>query len=111
LADVFLATFGGYPSEDDIGKDYGAFFRRFLDADETVIPVEAPVIPTARKELTPSILTTLDLLPVDHARAADPGFYYGQIGDFTDLINFWNLRASRIDLLFYDSAYRERLGG
>jgi hypothetical protein len=38
-----------------------------------------------------------------------PGFCYGDCQDFTDLVTFWNLRASGIEVQFYDPAYRVRL--
>lgn len=40
---------------------------------------------------------------------SEPGFYYGNALDFTDLVNFWNLRACDIDLFFYDPNHIERL--
>ena len=33
----------------------------------------------------------------------------GNAQDFTDLVNFWNLRASNISLCFYDADHAERL--
>ena len=43
LADVFLATFGGYPAKVDSGIDYEAFFKDSLAAQEI--------------EMTPDILS------------------------------------------------------
>ena len=40
---------------------------------------------------------------------ANPGLYHGGCGDFTDLVNFWNIRASGIDVLFFDPAFGARL--
>ena len=50
------------------------------------------------RRLTPNILTTVDLKsvgPISHW--GQPGFYRGDPQDFTDLVNFWNLRACDID--------------
>ena len=48
--------------------------------------------------VTPSELTKFDLYPdlIFAGGRDDPGLYYGDSRDFTDLVNFWNLRASRI---------------
>lgn len=43
LGDAFVATFGAYPTKDEIGKDYAAFFVRYLAAAETELAMEAPV--------------------------------------------------------------------
>lgn len=110
LTDVFLTTFGAYPAKDDIGKDYDVFFQKYLAAGEIEIGNNAALPTTAFKEFTPSALTTFDLRPVDYEWGRDwSGLYYGGSGDFTDLVNFWNLRASGIEVLFYDPAFRTRL--
>jgi hypothetical protein len=111
LADVFLATFGAYPAESEIGKDYDKFFTKFLAAQEIQLENGAVMPATAFKELTPSVLTTIDLDPVDYDWGWDePGLYHGESGNFTDLVNFWNLRASGIELFFYDPNAKARLG-
>ncbi len=113
LADVALATFGAYPSEAEIGiegLDYEAFFKRNLAADEVNIELNGSFPPAAYRELTPNVLTTLDLRR-DHFSSwgrNDPGFYYGDSRNFEDLVNFWNLRSSGIAVLFYDPAYHAR---
>lgn len=110
LADVFLAAFGAYPAKEEIGKDYDAFFRKHLAAREIEIGNNGALPTTAFNEFTPSVLTTFDLRPLSYEWGRDqPGLYYGGSGDFTDLVNFWNLRASGIEVLFYDPAFRARL--
>lgn len=110
LADVFLMTFGAYPAKDEIGKDYNAFFRKYLAAREIEVGNNTALPATAPKEFTPSALTTFDLRPVNYEWGHhQPGLYYGGSGDFTDLVNFWNLRASGIEVLFYDPALCTRL--
>src|SRR2546425_573431 len=109
LADVFLATFGAYPAKDDVGVDYDAFFRKYLAAREIKLENSTPLPSTTFKEFTPAVLTTFDLRPVDFDRGRDePGIYYGRSGNFGDLVGFWNLRASGIEVFFYDPAYRAR---
>ncbi len=111
LGDVFLATFGAYPPENEIGKDYGKFFLKFLSSQEIQLAIDAAIPATAFKNLTPSTLTTIDLDPVDYEWGWDePGLYHGDSGNFTDIANFWNLRASGIELFFYDPKAKARLG-
>jgi hypothetical protein len=110
LADVLLATFGAYPPKEEIGIDYHAFFHKYLAAQVVTIPGNGPTPQAAYKEVTPSLLTAFELRRDLFARGReDPGLYYGDSRDFRDLINFWNLRASGIDVLFYDPACRDRL--
>jgi AIG2-like family len=111
LADVFLATFGAYPSKSEIGKDYDKFFMKFLASKEIPLTNGAAVPATAFKNLTPSVLTTIDLGPVGYDFGWDePGLYHGDGGSFNDITNFWNLRASGIQLYFYDPSAKARLG-
>ena len=111
LADVFLATFGAYPSENEIGKDYDKFFMTFLASKEISIANGEAVPAIAFKNLTPSELTAVDLGRVDYDFGWDePGLYHGDGGSFTDITNFWNLRASGIELFFYDPNQKARLG-
>jgi hypothetical protein len=111
LADIFLATFGGYPTKEEVGKDYDGFFVKYLAATETNVSNEFPLPEQAFRELTPSILTGVDLTPDFRARRHDEraGIYYGDCTDFTDLVNYWNLRASGREALFYDPTFRQRL--
>jgi hypothetical protein len=111
LSDVFLATFGGYPTHGEIGKDYEGLFQEYLFARDIEIANGAVVLPTAFMEHSPSALTEFDPQPIGYAsERAWPGLYYGQSRNFADLVNFWNLRASGIEVLFYDPSFRSRLG-
>jgi|SRR5271157_697183 len=110
LADVLLATYGAYPAKDDIGIDYEVLFQKYLVAHEVNVTEDGALPQGAYKEITPWALTQFDLDP-DHVAWGrdDPGLYYGDSRDFTDLVNFWNLRASRIQVLFYDPECHVRL--
>jgi hypothetical protein len=75
-----------------------------------LIPKEDVVAPRSVAFITPSELTAIDLRASNVPRGwANPGLYYGGCGDFTDLVNFWNIRASGIDVLFFDPALGARL--
>jgi hypothetical protein len=110
LADVFLATFGAYPGKDEIGLEYGGLFRGMLGNQEVEIGKDSVVWPDLAAAFTPSTLTAVELHSYRQSWGwYDPGLYHGECGDFTDLVNFWNLRACGIDLQFYDPALRPRL--
>ena len=45
------------------------------------------------------IITTRELKRDGHTRRAS-GIYYGSSSDFTDIVNFWNLRAEDTESIF-----------
>jgi hypothetical protein len=110
LDNVFLATFGGFPTKEEIGLDYRTLLEKYLAGRRVVLEAGQPLPSDAYKSLTPSALTAYDLLRSRLSGWDNPGFYVGNAQDFTDLVNFWNLRASDIDLLFYDPTHAKRLG-
>jgi hypothetical protein len=108
LGHVLLATFGAYPPGEEIGKDYSDFFVTNLRGKRVAIG-EADALPAdSYKMFTPSALSTFDLDSSGFSGRGNPGFYVGHAGSFEDLINFWNLRAANIELLFYDPAHASR---
>lgn len=109
LGDVFLATFGLYPSTDETGRDYSRLVHRYLSGQRIHIPLDQPLNPDVYKLLTPASLTEYRLARYRSLRSDYPGLYVGSASDFTDIVNFWNLRAADIDLIFFDPANGERL--
>lgn len=110
LGDVLLASFGGYPSIEEIGIDYTAFFIKYLNGKKTTINVNAPVDSLAYNQLSPRIVSAHDLLSYGWHQSGDNlGFYIGSCSSFTDIVNYWNLKASGISLAFHDPAYSDRL--
>ena len=108
LRDVLAASYGEYPSTETVGKDYLTLFRR-LKPVEFRLDIN-PVPSDAAEMLSPLAVTTLELLPTRLSWGhEEPGFYIGSASDLTDLINFWNLRAANIDLVFYDADFATRL--
>jgi hypothetical protein len=109
LRDVLTASYGAYPAKETIGKDYLTLFRR-LKPTEVHLAATDPVPTDVADMLSPVALTTLELSPTRLSWGhEEPGFYVGSTSDLTDLINFWNLRAANIDLVFYDPAFETRL--
>jgi len=109
LSHILLATFGSYPNRDEIGKDYSGFFVDNLRGQRVEIGKADNLPPDAYGKLTPSALTAFGLDWSGFSPRGDAGFYIGDAGSFDDLINFWNLRAANLDLLFYDLAHKGRL--
>ena len=110
LKDVFLAQFGEYPPSEEIHFDYGAMMERNLKGTRVALPIDGPVPADAYKKLTPSALSRFDLWPDRDPNWDFPGLYVGEVNDFADVVNFWNLRAPNVQVLFFDPAHEARLG-
>ncbi|MGH9665294.1 MAG: hypothetical protein ACRD9L_12800, partial [Bryobacteraceae bacterium] len=108
---ALLATCGFYPPEEETGRDYSRLFQKAFAVTPTVLAQTDPLPADLFRKLTPNYLTTVELETslFHHSGREDFGFYYGDSQNFTELLNFWNLRACDIDLLFYDPAQAERL--
>lgn len=109
LADIFLAYFGFYPDKETTGIDYARLVREYADASYGAIRPGESVSGDVFMSQTPLGITAIDLqrdrLPDTYNR----GLYVGSANDFDDIVNFWNLRAADIDLIFYDPAHKNRL--
>lgn len=108
LRDVFLAQFGSYPSPEESGLDYFDFAKRALGAMELQIPLDGALPADAFEKLTPSGMTNTEL--VSDTSKSDDGFYVGDAKSFHDVVNFWNLRAADLNLVFFDPGHATRLG-
>jgi hypothetical protein len=111
LADVFLATFGGFPPREDTGMDYRGLIEKYLAAEKIALTGGGALPPDSFKKATPNWICSL-YLECHHSVInswGTQGFYVGSTTDFHDLVNYWNLRATDTDLLFYDPAFSDRL--
>jgi hypothetical protein len=107
LADVLLAQFGSYPSPTEIGIDCANFVLKLLAGKTTALPLNAPLPADAFRAITPSAITRLEL--EGHNKFGHrSGFYIGDASKFEDIVNFWNLRAANLGVLFFDPAYEVR---
>ena len=109
LSDVLLATVGAYPAPSTDVPDYERLFTRELKADSVTLRLDEPLPANINMRLTPSRLSAEELSLEGGHRIGDPGVYVGSADSFTDLLNFWNLRAGGIELVFFDSRHRDRL--
>lgn len=109
LADILLTTVGAFPSEEDVGRDYGATIES-RPGNERVEMDSGDAIPLLSVDrFTPSRLTTFNLRPRGRLLSSNLGLYVGNVGDFDDLLNYWNLRAAGLSLLFFDFTHTARL--
>lgn len=109
LADVLLCTFGAYPTRDEVGIDYEQFYiestRPAIYVSNSAEPFPAYLL----DQTMPSDICALDM-QWDRSPARTPlGLYAGKAQEFQDLINYWNLRAAGLDVLFLDPDHSERL--
>lgn len=109
LRDVFAAQFGEYPNDDEFHVDYASWVLKTLKGTKVDISESEPVVADAYEALTPSALSGIDLLRGGDPNWAYPGIYVGDATDFADIVNFWNLRAATVEIIFLDPKYEVRL--
>ncbi len=105
LANIFLATFGTYPSKDQLKIDYRRIFSK-LNYESITIRPDDVLRSDSWNLLTPCDVSSYNLY--SHERPL-PGIYYGSAADFEDVMNFWNLRAQDAEVVFYDPEHETRL--
>lgn len=109
LADIMLTTFGAYPITKEIGFDYEDLVRRIVSPSEERINPDQRIPADLLDRRTPSDLTGVDLNWDRSPHQTTIGFYVGSANDFADVVNYWNLRASDLAVIFLDPAHLDRL--
>lgn len=109
LKDVLLATFGDYPDAGEIHRDYDGFIQLNLLPFCYTARKDQPIPASLLSKETPSSITDHNLIWDRVPGGATIGFYVGSARSFDDLVNFWNLRASGVRVLFLDPDHAERL--
>lgn len=109
LADAFLAQFGAYPEVEDCGIDYYEMLSQVTVAIDVQLAQDRPIPDEFLRCHTVSELARFGI-ETHHERGGwcAPGFYVGSASNIDDLVNFWNLRAAGVDLLFHDPAHKHR---
>lgn len=110
LRDVFLAQFGAYPTPEEVHFDYRAMVEKNLRAEKIILWADGPVPGEPYKLLTPSGLSRFGLRRDRSPNWDHAGLYVGDAGDFADIVNFWNLRAASLRVIFFDPKHESRLG-
>lgn len=110
LSDVLAATHGVYPPESVVSFDYRKLLRDDLGASFTILQEVFP-FPFHTGELrTPNSLTAVGLQrDIPSGYWDRRGFFLGSASSFPDLVNYWNLRATGLELFFYDPDHALRL--
>src|SRR3989338_5756513 len=109
LSRIFLVTMGAYPPQEETGHKYESMFEKYLTPVKLTLNKQNPVPNDLHERFFPNALTEILLHRDCNPHWEGEGFYYGDANDFEDMVNFWNLRASDIDLFFYDPNYAKRL--
>jgi hypothetical protein len=97
-ANVLNLMFGGYPKEK-LSYQYEKNFKKALRAQEVKIDGRKPIPALLARRTTPIGLTEQDIKSYAGGRR-NTGFYVGDPGNFSDLVNFWNIRAADAYLTF-----------
>lgn len=109
LNNVLTLQFGTYPDMNEFKSDYAKAFINGLKAKELEIKTESEIDIDISKNWTPLDLTKVELKGYGGGLRTDSsGLYLGKAKDFTDLVNFWNIRASGIDVIFVSIDHIER---
>lgn len=102
LKTLFALQFGRYPDEYDLEVDFEGAFRKKLRARELTLAPKDKVKRQLARSIFPIQLTGLDLQGYGGGYSHDgSGLYIGDETDFTDLLTFWNLRASGYAAIFF----------
>jgi hypothetical protein len=110
LARSFEATFGAYPPTIDTGTDYQQLAIQYTNGKETNIARTGVIERAAVQAISPNSLTWVELRPELLAERYEYefGFFIGDAGSFSHLVDFWNIRAAGIDLFFLDLRFLAR---
>ncbi len=110
LSKIWSAMFGKIPSKEITGVDYTNLIEECLAVEYFTVGTKdtCPFNPTngiALRELGCVYIQNHYSVKIDRCHH---GFYLGDSGDFSDLVNYWNLRAAGAQILFIDECYTDR---
>lgn len=111
LADVFLCSYGAFPSSAETGIDYRGLAQAQLLGVRNVIQKGAEIQPQhpARETIASLNRYLVETHYMVRNHWDHPGFYIGEADNFSDLVNFWNLRAAAVPVQFFDPRHHDRL--
>jgi hypothetical protein len=108
LSYAFLALFGRFPSSGELAGVYEAELRNELGAADVHIERDSPVPPDLAEESTVATLAQWELW-ADAKVFQRPSVFVGRSDRFSDLVNYWNLRAAQVTDIFVDADHVSRL--
>ena len=99
LANLFAIVFGKFPNGLNLKYNYRNAFLKGLKSKRVILNSNGSINGKLSQAIHPLALTRDRLQGYDSSFRED-GIYIGKSGSFTDLLSFWNLRASGLDLQF-----------
>jgi len=107
LHNLLVLQFGKYPT--NMKYDYPKAYEEIMHAQNVRLEVGRKVPKEWSDKLVPIDITRKHLLPDSINYWWHHGLYIGDPSDFEDLLNFWNLRASGMHLVFCARDFSQRL--
>ena len=98
-SNLFSILFGYFPTSYNLKDDFQNAFLKGLRSHKISIPKNGSINIDFAKGVTPIMATTMVLDGFGGPLRRD-GFYIGFENDFSDLLYFWNLRASGLTIEF-----------
>jgi hypothetical protein len=112
LARAFAVEFGAYPQTPRLTHDYEEAFKSAFIYSTPRLSSRQSVEPALFNKVTPLSLTKTKLRLFGGGFGwRYPGIYIGSPDSNVDLINFWNLRASGIELRFAPLGFLDQFKG
>jgi hypothetical protein len=99
LANLFVVIFGMFPEGLNLKYDYRNAFLKELKANRTLLKNKEGINGKLSQVIYPLALTRNRLIGYSGG-FQEYGIYAGDSESFDDLLSFWNLRASGLDLQF-----------
>lgn len=108
LSHLLQILCGAFPPVQETGLDYKALIQQHLQAKIVDVDSKSNLPVEIFERITPASInsTGVRVWPFMHYR--NEAFYVGDSNDIKDLMFFWNLRATGLDLFFYDPNYSDR---
>lgn len=107
--DLFSISFGYFPDSYNLKDDFQNAFLKGLKSKEVYIEKNNFIDDNLAKSTNPIVATSLELNGYGGTWRGN-GIYVGLENDFTDLLYFWNLRASGLLIEFLPKNHIERFG-
>lgn len=113
LSDILLMTYGAVPAKEGETLDFWKKLKENIDLNEVTFTVDSPLPDDADSFMSLHRLFSAYLVRTRTLKNhyTSSGVYVGSVRSNEDLIQFWNIRASGANLVFYDNEHSGRLDG
>jgi len=99
-SNLFSIAFGYFPNSYNLKDDFKEAFVKGLKSKEVRIKKEKQINGSLAQLITPIKATSLEQQRDMYSMWQSDGIYVGSEDCFLDLLNFWNIRASGVSLVF-----------